>query len=654
MSKTRSRTVALAVAAVTAAGLAIAIEPANASAAPADATAPQIVPKPVSMTTAPGTFTLGPNAQIVASGAARTVAQDLRADLAPATGYRLVVRPGTARVGDIQLVLADPGTLSDDTLHEGYQLTVTNQHVTLVAPTQDGLFNGVQTIRQLLPGWIASHTKRPGPWTMPAVSITDYPRYAYRGYMIDMARHYRTPGDVEHLIDIASSYKMNVLHLHVSDDQGFRIVINGFPNLTAIGGQGSVGTDGRTMDPGGYWTQAQYRAVVAYAKAHFMSVVPEVDSPSHNNAVVMSEYNDVSNPLLNGHPQDINCGLKNPPVWNYSEDVGYSGMCPGSANTWTIYTAIIQQLAAMSSSPYYDLGGDEASAVFTPAQYSDFVNHESSIVQAAGKTPMGWADGYATVTGTNPPAGSIAEAWIPGATDAAAAVAKGMKVVMAPADHAYLDQKYPNDNSGLGLGWACNGCDLDVNYDWDPGAYPGVPDSSVLGVEGAEWGETTPTFKDVEYLLLPRLMAIAELGWSPKADRSGPTSAAFLDFASRVAAQGLRLQAAGLNFYTTAEVAWQLHGTGAGARVGRHGTVSGRLGVLSAPGFAPSDLSVSIDWGDGRVSAGSVHGTAPSPGLVNGLYSISSSHTYRHGRHHTAVVTVTASNGQTTTFAVRL
>jgi hexosaminidase len=520
------------------------------------AAAPAIVPKPVSLTTGAGAFSLTKHTDIVATGDARAVAEQLAADLAPATGYPLAVRGGTAGNGDIELRLADPGTLSADTLHEGYQLDVTRQHVTLVAPQPVGLFNGVQTIRQLLPGRIESSTPQSGPWQLPAVSITDYPRYEYRGFMIDIARHYRTPQEVEKLIDIASTYKMNVLHIHLSDDQGFRVAINGFPRLTSIGGQGSVGTDGRTMDPGGYWTQADYRAVVAYATAHFMSVVPEVDSPSHNNAIVMSEYNDTANPLLNGNPQDINCGLTDPPQWNYTGDVGYSGMCPDSDNTWAIYSAIIGQLSAMSTSPYYDLGGDEASRVFTPAQYSDFINKETPIIEAAGKTPMGWADGFATTEGTNPPAGSIGEAWEPGATDGAAAVQKGMKVVMAPADHAYLDQRYPNDSSGLGLGWACNGCDLDVNYNWDPSGFTGVPASSVLGVEGAEWGETTRTMSDVEYLLLPRLLAIAELGWSPAADRSGPDSAAFADFVQRVAAQQPRFDAQGLNYYRSAEVPW--------------------------------------------------------------------------------------------------
>jgi hexosaminidase len=626
-----------------------------ASAAPAAATgAPQIIPKPVSMSTGSGTFTLTANTHIVATTqAAMAVGKDLAADLTPATGYALPVESAAPGAGDIQLVLGDPGTLGADTLHQGYQLDVTSDHVTLEAPKATGLFNGIQTIRQLLPAWIASPTTHPGPWTMPAVSITDYPRYDYRGVMLDIARHFEPPSAVEHLIDIASAYKFNTLHLHVSDDQGFRIVIKGFPNLTRIGAQGSVGTGGRTMDPGGYWTQEQYRAVVAYAKAHYMTLVPEVDSPSHNNAIEMSEYNDTANRLLDGHPQDISCGNFTPPHWDYTGNVGYSGMCPDSNNTWTIYTAIIDQLAAMSSSPYYDLGGDEAHP-FTAAQYAEFVNHESGIVTAAGKTPMGWADGYATTAGSNPPAGAIGEAWEPGATDGAAAVQKGMKVVMAPADRAYLDQTYPTDNSGLGLSWACRHCDLDRNFNWDPGSFTGVPDSSVLGVEGDLWGETIPTMTDAEYLLLPRLMAIAELGWSPKEARTGATSPAFMDFTGRVAAQGARLQAAGLNFYTTKQVTWPLTGIGTGVTAAPNGMVNGTIAQVSAPGFAPTDLTASIDWGDGTTSTGTLTGTAPSPGRVNGLYALNAMHNYSSGGVHSATVTLRASNGQTGTFTVSL
>jgi hexosaminidase len=608
----------------------------QAQAAPA-AAVPSIVPKPVSATAGHGRFELTRSTRIVAgSNAATPVAQVLAADLAPATGQRFGITRGRAHDGDIRLVLGNPGALPS----EGYRLSVTSHGVTLESPSQHGLFDGVQTILQLLPPWIAHTTPLPGPWTIPAVTVTDYPRYQYRGVMLDIGRHFEPPAAVEKLIDIASAYKVNTLHLHVSDDQGFRIAIKGLPNLTTIGSQGSACATGcTTPDPGGYWTQAQYKGVVAYAAAHFMTVVPEVDTPGHNNAIIMSEYNDTANPLLNGHPQDINCSNSNPPKWNYTWDVGYSALCPASDNTWTIISTIVKQLSAMSSSPYYDLGGDEVQTI-TPAQYAALVNRESGIVAANGKTPMGWADGYATVAGTTPPAGSIGEAWEPGGTDAVQAVQKGMKVVMAPADHTYLDQSYPApDKSGLGLGWACGGCDLAVNYGWDPATVTaGVTDKNIIGVEGALWSETLPNFTDAEYLLLPRLLAVAEIAWSPAGARTGP---AFQDFASRVAAQGARFQSAGYNFFTTSQVPWRLDLT---ADVG-HGT----LALLGAPGVPTSALTAKINWGDGTTTAGTITGTAATTKTVNGLYSVGGHHTYAHGGAHHVTVTVTETNGATAT-----
>ena len=252
------------------------------------------------MTVGAGAFTITRHTHIVAKpgSAARVVADDLAAYLRPATGYPLPVTSGPGRDRDIRLELGDAPQLTPSQAAEGYVLDASPHGVNLAAETAHGLFNGIQTIRQLLPAQIESRAEAPGPWTIPSVRIVDYPRYAYRGFMLDIARHFQTPETVKRLIDEASAYKINTLHLHVSDDQGFRIVINGFPNLTEIGSQGSVGTDGRTMDPGGFWTQQDYRGVVAYAAAHFMSVVPEVDSPGHNNAIIMSEYDDTANPVF--------------------------------------------------------------------------------------------------------------------------------------------------------------------------------------------------------------------------------------------------------------------------------------------------------------------------------------------------------------------
>jgi hexosaminidase len=611
----------------------------------APAAAPPPTPKPVSMTTGTGAFTLTRQTHIVAAprSAARSVAEDLAVYLRPATGYPLPVVSGPGRRHDIRLELGDAPEIPQGKAAEGYVLDVTPHGVDLTAATAHGLFNGVQTIRQLLPAWIESPSTARGPWTIPAVHVVDYPRYDYRGFMLDIARHFQTPETVMRLIDEASTYKINTLHLHVSDDQGFRIVIDGFPNLTGIGSQGSVGTDGRTMDPGGFWTQQDYRDVVAYAAAHFMRVVPEVDSPGHNNAIIMSEYGDTTNPLLDGHPQDINCSVHNPPQWNYTGDVGISAMCPESKNSFTIYHAIISQLSAMSTSPYYHLGGDEVpSSVLSQDRYAAFMNAEMPLVTAQGKTVMGWAE--LAGPGTDPPTGSVAEYWNPASgtspdtATAHEAVAKDMKIVMAPANHAYLDQKYArNTPPDIGLSWACNrGCDVDQFYNWDPATYvTGVTDQDVIGVEGAMWGETVRNLSEIQYLVFPRLIALSEVGWTPQAARD------YADFLPRLAAQGPRLTLAGTNFYPTPKVPWRLDLAASPPVRAAGGMLDGSLASLSAPGVPAGSITASIDWGDGTTSPATVSGTPATPTSVNGLYTISAGH--RYSRHGTYDVTITAS-----------
>jgi hexosaminidase len=613
---------------------------------------PLIVPKPASMTAGRGRYVLTSRTRIVVAAGpppALAVARDLAGYLRPATGYPLPVVSGSPRSGDIALVLGSQAGLRADPHGEAYRLDVTPAGARLAAGTAHGLYDAVQTLRQTLSPWISSRWRRPGPWSMPAVRITDYPRYAYRGVMLDIARHHEPPSAVEQLISQAAAYKINVLHLHLSDDQGFRLAVSGFPRLSRTGGQGSVGTHGRVRDPGGYWTQAQYKAVLADAAAHFVTVVPEVDTPGHTNAIIMSEYNDTRNQLLNGHPQDINCSRNHPPAWDYTEDVGYSALCPGSANTWAIMRAIISQLAAMSPGPYYDMGGDEVPAtVLSHPGYVSFVNREAGIVRARGKTLMGWAD--IAGPGTRVPRGSVAEYWQPasgssgGTITAREAVRKGMKLVMAPANHAYLDQKYLGGARGdvppgLGQTWACPvGCDLAVAYDWNPGGLvTGVTDRSVIGVEGAVWSETLVNMANVGYMTFPRLIALAEVGWSPNA-RRGLGSPAYRDFLARMAAQGGRLMAAGVNFYPSAEVRWRIEVTGSELTAGRRGRVAGPVATVAAPGFAPGAVSASIHWGDGTTTRSGVTGRPPSATMLNSLYTVHGQHSYAHpGLYHGAV-----------------
>src|SRR5579859_2146225 len=551
----RRQLLAASLAVVVAAGTGAAISTATAVPRSPAAQVLTVVPKPVSATFGSGQFTLASTARIVAGPGTEAVAADLAGYLRPATGYAIPVVSDAGQAGDVVLRLGDPGALTGERRAEGYQLDVTTSQVTIEAPAAHGLYNGIQTFRQLLPAWIASRTVRQGPWTAPAVSITDWPRYQYRGLLLDVARHFEPVPAVEALIDEVAAYKINVLHLHLSDDQGFRVAISGLPRLTGVGSTGAVGTGGKQSDPGGFYTQADYQALVADAAAHFITVMPEIDSPGHNNAIIMSEYGDTT---LRS-PHSINCGQFSPPQWDYTEDVGYSAMCPSAPDTWQILTTIIDQLSALSTSPYYDLGGDEVpSSLLKPAQYAAFVNRESGIVTGRGKTVMGWAD--IAGPGANPPAGSVAEFWQPASGDGPdsvtgrEAVAKGMKVVMAPASHAYLDQKYvvtatSSTPMALGMNWACaSGCDVSDAYNWDPGSLvTGVTDKNVIGLEGALFSETLPTLADAQYMIFPRLPALAEVAWSPPAVRAA-SSPAYRDFLRRLGAQGVRWQAAGMNF----------------------------------------------------------------------------------------------------------
>lgn len=660
---------AMVAAGVPAASTAVGASATSADEASAAATTIGIVPKPVSARISSGRFALTPHARIVATAgpdaaAELLVAGDLAGYLRPATGYALPTVIGTPGPGDIGLEIGNPGTLKPSQEAEGYQLDTTTAGVTIEAPAVHGLYDGIQTFRQLLPAWINSPMVVQETWTTPVVAITDYPRYSYRGLLLDIARHYEPPSAVEQLINQIAAYKINVLHLHLSDDQGFRLAINGFPRLTAVGAQGAVGTGGRLVDPGGFWTQDQYKAVVADAAAHFITVVPEVDSPGHNNAIIMSEYNDTGNPALPVNPHSINCSQNNPPQWDYTEDVGYSALCPGSQDTWAIMTAIISQLSAITPGPYYDLGGDEVpTSLLSRPKYAAFINQEAGIVTSHGKTVMGWAD--IAGQGTKPPAGSIAEYWqpaggsSPGTATGREAVAKHMKVVMAPANHTYLDQKYIVSGQSsvppsLGMNWACpSGCDVSSAYNWNPGGFvTGVTDRNVIGVEGDMWAETVANLANADYMVFPRLLALAEVAWSPAARRT-PTSPAYHDFLRRLGDQGARLQAAGVNFYPSTQVPWPLNVIGTTATANAQGEVTGPVAMLSAPGFPDSTLTMcdsslgigcTIKWGDGSTTTGDVTGNNATGTQVNSLYTIFGEHTYPHPGTYHGVATVSAGN----------
>ncbi|GAA0367176.1 beta-N-acetylhexosaminidase [Microbispora corallina] len=484
---------------------------------------PGLVPEPVSVQAAGGTYEITAATRIVVpTGDGFRAASGLAAVLRRSTGFPLpIVRSGTGIVLD-----AGGGVGHGD---EGYRLTVSTDGVLIRADSGEGLFRGVQTLRQLLPAAVESRTRQPGPWKVAGVEIEDYPRFAYRGAMLDVARHFFDVGEVKRYIDLAVAYKVNVLHLHLSDDQGWRIAIKSWPRLTTVGGRTAV--DG---DPGGYYTLAEYKDIVRYARERYVTVVPEIDTPGHTNAALASYAK-------------LNCDGKARKPYT-GTDVGFSSLCTGKEITYRFLGDVVGELAKITPGPYIDLGGDEAQST-QHADYVAFVDRVQKIVHRYGKSLMGWEE----IAGAHVSPDSVAEHWNPvtgtqeGTENAREAAAKGVKLVMAPADHAYLDMKY-TASTPLGQDWA-GLVEARDSYDWDPARLiTGVGEDDVLGVEAPIWTETLRKPADLEFMAYPRLPGIAEIGWSPASSHS------WADYRTRVAAQGPRWTAASVDFYRSPQI----------------------------------------------------------------------------------------------------
>lgn len=483
-----------------------------------------IIPLPMSIDAAAGHYTLSLATAITFTPAdsaeLEPLARYLADRLRPATGYELPLRPGPAAPGDLRLTLVDDAALGD----EGYELRVTEAGVALSAHRSAGLFRGIQTLRQLLPPAIEGPSARRGPWTLPCGVIRDLPRFAYRGMMLDVARHFFGVEDVKRLIDLAAAYKINHLHLHLSDDQGWRIEIKSWPRLTEVGGLTQVG-GGR----GGYYTQADYAELVAYAAARYITIVPEIDMPGHTNAAA------VAYPELNGTDKEA--------VPHFGFEVGFSTLAIREETTYRFIDDVVGELAALTPGPYIHIGGDEAQAT-NHDDYLYFISRVQDIVRAHGKRMIGWEEiGQAVLE-----PGAVAQQWAPG--HAAAAAKQGAQIIFSPATKVYLDMKY-DEASPLGLAWSGYVSVAD-SYQWEPTALiEGLTEADILGVEGPLWTETTETMTDVEYLVFPRLLGLAEVGWSPARGRDWDS------YRARLAAHGPRLAALGVNFFRSPDVEWR-------------------------------------------------------------------------------------------------
>lgn len=486
------------------------------------------IPKPVSVSETDGVFRLAEATRIyVQPGTAEllSLGRYLSARLAPATGYDIPVletRGAPHPSEGIYLTIAG----RDHVLGaEGYELVVGRDRITLEAQQPAGLMRGIQTIRQMLPASIESSTVQSGPWEMATGTITDYPRFAWRGTMLDVARHFFGVDDIKRTIDLMAYYKLNYLHLHLSDDQGWRIMIDSWPNLATCGGSTAVGGD-----TGGYYSQAEYLEIVAHAQSQYITVVPEIDMPGHTTAALAS-YG------------ELNCDGAAPPLYT-GTDVGFSSLCVKKEITYAFVRDVIKEIATLTPGQYFHIGGDEAAST-DDSDYVRFIEQVQAIVQSLGKKMIGWEEiANAKLLNT-----SIAQYW-KNSTLAQRAVQQGAKLIMSPASKAYLDIKY-SPETPLGLNWAGYTSVQDA-YTWDPATQVDeVSESDILGVEAPLWTETIETMDDIEFMAFPRLAGYAEIGWSPATGRSWD------EYRTRLGAQATRLEAMGMNFFRSPLVPWQ-------------------------------------------------------------------------------------------------
>lgn len=497
-----------------------------------------LVPWPSSAVAVEGRMPLDDRTRIVAGPVHERTAAQLADAIARRTGIRPAVADDAPRMGDIVLRIdgANPEV-------EGYTLIVADR-ADIAGGDAPGVFYGVQTLLQLV-------DEDADGWGIRRAEVSDAPRFAYRGVMLDVARHFFGVDDVKAYIDRASALKFNHLHLHLTDDQGWRIRIDSWPLLTERASATSA-----NGGEGGFYTKDDYRAIVAYAAEHRMTVVPEIDLPGHTHAIGIAYPELVEDPVLNDDliadatrlGQDL--PVSGEPYLGWG--VGHSSLRIHEERTYAFVADVLRELAELTPGPYLHIGGDESLGT-DPADFAAFVERVTAMVFDAGKVPVAWhevgaAEHIAPGTigqywGNTDPQGTHAE-------EAARFVERGGSLVMSPSNVAYLDMKY-SESFPLGLAWAGH-VDVRTAYEWEPTDVVPVPDEAILGVEAPLWTETVSTLAEVDQLVFPRIAAEAEVGWSAEAGAERDWES----FRERVAGLEPLWQAAGISYHPAPEIPW--------------------------------------------------------------------------------------------------
>lgn len=530
----------------------VSVRPASAQASAGMPSPISVIPQPVEVTPRTGRFTLTARTVVWTDAASASIGHQFARWLEPATGFVVRVRtggspPARAVAFRIDRSLRRLGP-------EGYVLDVRPSRVVARASAPAGLFYAAQTMRQLLPPEIFRDAPaRAGnvAWTMPAVLIEDYPRFAWRGAHLDTGRHFMPKEFVKKYIDLLAIHKLNTFHWHLTEDQGWRLEIKRYPRLTEIGawrketivgrqrGAAQAQYDGRRH--GGFYTQDDAREIVAYAKARFIDVVPEIEMPGHAVAAIAA------------YPE---LGVTGEPIEVATRWGVFSDILNAEPSTITFMQNALTEVMAIFPGRYIHIGGDEADKAKWKASpriqerirelgagdehglQSWFIRQMDAFLVKHKRRLVGWDEILEGGLAEN----AVVMSWrgTKGGIDAARA---GHDVVMAPTSHTYLDYAQSRDLANEPVGQSAF-LPLETVYAFEP-----VPEEleasfakHVLGAQAQVWTEYMPTPKAVEYMAFPRLTALAEVVWTPKARKD------YGGYLARLAAHSVRLSALDVNF----------------------------------------------------------------------------------------------------------
>jgi hexosaminidase len=497
-----------------------------------------IIPEPVQLVKKTGTFVLQQTTTVSINGGAevKLAAQYLQQRISTATGYNIAIAEKNA-TAIIQLTInVQP---NDAIGKEGYTLAVTPNNITVTANQPAGLFYGVQTLLQLLPKQIESRQVVNNiKWELPCVEITDYPRFGWRGLMLDVSRHFFTKDEVKRFIDEMARYKFNLLHWHLVDDEGWRLEIKALPKLTSVGAWNvkRVGRFGdflpiKADEPrnyGGYYTQEDVKEIVQYAAARFVNVLPEIELPGHSLAAIASY------PELSCTP-----GAEKYTVRSGEMIMDWSGphfkalvdntLCPANEKVYPFIDKVMTEVAQLFPFEYIHVGGDECAknfweqsaaikALMQKEKLKDmnavqgyFENRVEKIIKTKGKKMIGWDE--ILEGGVSPTAAIMSWRGTKGGIEASN---KKHEVVMSPTTFVYLDYMQSDEIMEPKVYASLR---VSKTYSYEP-VSEGIDPKYVKGIQGNLWSEQIYTYRQMQYMAWPRAFAVSEIAWSPSSKKN--------------------------------------------------------------------------------------------------------------------------------------